>query len=48
MSELLAKLNSEGFTTEGIKGIYHDKKLDLKKHYEKIKAAIKLSIEKDL
>ena len=37
LNQLLAKLSSEGFTTEGIKGIYHGKKLALKKHYEKIK-----------
>ena len=33
---------------EGIKKIYKERKLGLKKHYELIKATIKLSIEKDL
>jgi hypothetical protein len=48
LRELLEKLNSDELTSEGIKAIYHEKKLGLKRHYEKIKAAIKLSIEKDL
>ena len=33
---------------EGIKNFYKVKKLGLKKHYELIKATIKLSIQKDL
>ncbi len=45
---MLLQLSNEESAEEGIKKIYKDKKLGLKKHYELIKATIKLSIEKDL
>lgn len=44
----MSKLQDKEFASEGIKTIYREKKLGLKNHYEKIKAAIKISIEKDL
>lgn len=48
LQKLFGQLNANDFTEEGIRGLYRDKKVKLKLHYEKIKAAIKLSIEKDL
>ena len=44
----MSKLDNREFTNDGIKEIYREKKLALKNHYDKIKAAIKVSIEKDL
>ena len=46
--QVYSKLNDNNFTAEGVKEIYREKKLGLKSHYEKIKVAIKESIERDL
>lgn len=48
MDELCEQLESVESTQEGVKALYRQKKMVLKQHYERIKAAIKLSIEKDL
>jgi hypothetical protein len=44
MENLLVKLSDQDLAEEGIKKIYKERKLGLKKHYELIKATIKLSI----
>lgn len=44
----MVKLQDKEFASEGIKAIYRSKKMGLKNHYERIKASIKISIEKDL
>lgn len=41
---MLEQLQKKDFSSEGIKNIYREKKMGLKKHYEKIKEAIKASI----
>lgn len=45
---MLGIFNQEIFSEENIHSLYKQKKLNLKKHYEKIKTAIKESIDKDL
>jgi hypothetical protein len=44
LQKLFGQINVDDYTEEGIRGLYRDKKVKLKLHYEKIKAAIKLSI----
>lgn len=45
---MLTKLSDKDFANDGVREIYRQKKLVLKNHYERIKAAIKQSIERDL
>ena len=44
----ISKIFNKEFVNHGIKEFYKEKRLALKNHYDKIKAAIKVSFEKDL
>ena len=48
LESIYRRLNIKELTEEGIRVIYRNRKVALKRHYEKIKATIKNSIEKDL